>query len=447
MTKKALKKTAMKRRTFLRGALLGGATVAVGLPLLETMLNDGGTALADGAEIPTRFGVWFWGNGVRPEHWVPSATGVDYPLSAELAPLAGVKSHLSVISGCEIKTATHPHHSGMTGIMTGQRYFQNGTTRDTIVSTFAGPSVDQIAAAHYEGQTPFRSLEFGITRFRGTDEGTTFQHLSHNGPNNPNPSEYSPSAMYARLFALPVESQVVAARRSVLDGVMGQITELESRVGRSDRARLEQHFESVRTLERRLATGPSVCATPENPGDFGDVGGNEPIEQQNRAMSDLCAVALACDMTRAFSMFFSTAGSGVIMWPVGATNSLHQINHDQPAPFATVHAATTYTMEQFAYFLERLRDTPEGAGSLLDNVSILGTTELTEGWTHSNANFPILVAGRGGGRLRGNVHYRSESAHNTSHGVLTALRGGGVPAASFGVDTGYVTDSFSELES
>ena len=144
-------------------------------------------------------------------------------------------------------------------------------------------------------------------------------------------------------------SQVVLARRSVLDGVMGQISALETRVGRADRARLEQHFDSVRTLELRLSTAPSVCTTPADPGEFPDVSGNEQIEQQNRAMSDLCAVALACDLTRAFSMFFSTAGSGVIMWPIGATNSLHQINHDEAAPYPTVHAATTYTMAQLAY--------------------------------------------------------------------------------------------------
>lgn len=438
MTKKRVSKLALGRRTFLRGVLTTGAAVTVGVPILDAMLDENGVAFAGGDPLPVRFGVWFWGNGVRPERWTPGGT-VDWTPSDQLRPLAdaGVKPWVSVVTGCEIKTATHPHHSGMAGIMTGAHFHQNGTTRDTIVSTFAYPSVDQVAAAHFEGTTPFRSLEFGITRFRGTDEGTTFQHLSHNGPNNPNPSEYSPSRMFARLFGAPADDQIDLARQSVLDAVGEQIRALQPRVSRADSIRLEQHWDSVRALELRLAAGASSCTPPADPGDFPDVGGREQIAEQNRAMSDLCALALACDLTRAFSMFFSTAGSGVIMWPVGAANGLHQINHDEGAPYPTVHAATVFTMEQLGYFLARLRDTPDAAGgSLLDNVSILGTTELSEGYTHSNREFPILVCGRGGGALRGNVHHRVDRA-NTSIAVLTALRGAGIPLPSFGYDESY----------
>lgn len=428
----------LSRRTFLRGAMVGGAA-AVGLPLLEAM--GPAAARAGGTTPPDRFLLWFFGNGVRPEHWVPAATGAGYPLSAELAPLASVKPWVSVVSGCEIKTATHPHHSGMTGILTGRRYEQVGTTRDTIVSTFASQSVDQLAKDHLPlAPGGFPSLELGVTRFRGTDEGTTFEHLSHNGPNSPNRSEYSASAVYRRLFAVPVEDDVLAARRSVLDAVSGHIRALEGRVGRDDRLRLEQHYESVRALETRLGGMGSACADAGDPGDVVDAGGREQIAEQNQVMSDLATLALSCDLTRVLSMFFSTAGSGVIMWPVGAANSLHQVNHDEAPPHATVHAAVTYTMEQLAYFLGRLRDTPEGPSgeSLLDHLSMLVTSELTEGWTHSNRDFPILVVGKGNGRLRGDVHYRSGSLENTSHAVLTALQGAGCDLTSFGADAGYV---------
>ena len=446
MTAKRQSRYSLPRRTFLRGVLAGGATIAIGAPLLETMLDGNGTALAGGEALPNRFGLWFWGNGMRPERWTPGG-GADWSPSEQLAPLAAVKPWVSVVTGCEIKTATHPHHSGMTGVLTGARYFQVGTTRDTIVSSFAYPSADQLAAAWFaeRSPTPFRSLELGITRFRGTDEGTTFQHLSHNGPNDPNPSDYSPSSVYRRLFSMPLDAQLDLARRSVLDNVGEQITSLEARVSRADRARLERHLESVRAIELRLAGMHAACGTVSDPGDFPDDGmGRERIEEQNRAMSDLCALALACDLTRAFSMFFSTAGSGVIVWPVGASNGLHQINHDEGPPFPTVHAATVFTMERLAYFLGRLRDTPEGAGNVLDNCSILCTSELSEGWTHSNREFPILIAGRGGGRLRGNYHHRTSLA-NTSHATLTALRGAGVDLPSFGYDAGRVTDHFSEL--
>lgn len=435
------------RRTFLRG-VLGGAVATVGLPLLEWGLNAHGTARADGSPLPTRFGVWFWGNGVRRAHWIPDGEGRDWRPREELQPLMGVREWLSVVTGMEIKTATHPHHSGMAGIMTGARYHQVGTTRDTIVSTFAHPSCDQIAAAHFEGQTPYRSLEVAICRFRGTDEGTTFQHLSHNGPNNVNASEYSPHRLFERLFGMgPTAPQLDHARRSVLDAVHEQIRALQQRVGARDRQRLEQHFDSIRALEQRLAAGNPVCATPPAPApDYPDVDGKEQIAEKNRAMSDLMAVALACDLTRAFSVMFSTAGSGVIVWPAGARNSLHQICHDEPNPQPTVHRAVVYTMEQLAYFLERLRDTPEGDGNLLDHCSILCTTELSEGNTHSNDEFPILIAGKGGGRLRGGVHYRARGRENTSKAVLTALRGAGLPLDGFGHGPGHVTDSIGALE-
>lgn len=438
-------KLRLGRRTFLRG-VLGGAAISVALPPLEAMFDTHGTALADGHAIPTRFGLWFWGNGVRPEQWVPSGTGTAWTPSAELAPLGELRDYVSPVTGLEVKTATHPHHSGMTGVLTGARYHQVGTTRDTIVSTFAYPSVDMVAAEALGGDTPFRSLEVGITRFRGTDEGTTFQHLSHNGPNNPNPSEYSPSRLFARLFGMPVDAQIDSARRSVLDVVHGQIRSLQGRVGSADRERLEQHFDSVRQLEMRLAAGASACTVPADPGDFPDVDGREQIEAQNEAMSDLVALALACDLTRVFSVLYSTAGSGVIVWQVGASNSLHQICHDHPLPQPTVHAATVFTMERLADFLRKLRDIPEGDSNVLANCSILCTSELSDGYRHTNTEFPILVAGQGGGRLRGNVHYRSTSAENASMAPLTALRGAGIPAGSFGYDAGRVTNSIGALE-
>jgi hypothetical protein len=181
-------------------------------------------------------------------------------------------------------------------------------------------------------------------------------------------------------------------------------------------------------------------------GDFPDVGGREQIAEQNGAMSELLTLALACDMTRAFSVLFSPSGSGVVVWPAGASNSLHQICHDEGGAQPTVHAATVYTMEQLSVFLTRLRDTPEGDGNLLDHMAILCTSELADGKNHQNTDFPILVAGRGNGRLRGGVHYRSGSNENTSIGVLTALRGAGVPAGSFGDGPGHTTASIGALE-
>ncbi|MFN3199072.1 MAG: DUF1552 domain-containing protein [Bradymonadia bacterium] len=441
-----LQRKALHRRTVLKG-IVGGVAATVALPPLEAMMNTHGTAWADGEPLPTRFGVWFWGNGIRRDQWIPNGEGANWQPGAELAPLMGVKPWLSVITGMEIKTASHPHHSGMTGIMTGARYHQVGTTRDTIVTTFAQPSVDMLAAAHFEGTTPFRSLELGVARFTGTDEGTTFQHLSHNGPNNPNPAERDPQRLYQRLFGMSGDNpRLDLARRSVLDAVMGRISTLQNRVGAADRRRLEQHFESVRTLERRLAADAPECLPPADPGVIPPVNGREPLAAKNIALSELLALALSCDLTRAFSVMYCSAGSGMIVWPAGSQNGLHQMCHDEAVPQPNVHNAVTFIMGELARCLEILRDTPEGDGNVLDNCSILCTTELSEGNTHSNDEFPIMIAGKGGGRLRGGLHHRDHRRGNTSHAVLTALRGAGVPAESFGHQVGRVTESIGALE-
>ncbi|MEL6346511.1 MAG: DUF1552 domain-containing protein [Myxococcota bacterium] len=434
----------MNRRRFLRG-MLGGSAVMVGLPLLDIMLNPHGEALADGTDLPDRFGVWFWGNGIKPDRWVPSTTGRGWTPSPELAPLAGVQDYVSVVTGCELKTANHPHHSGMTGILTGQRYHQLGTTRDTIVTTFARQSVDMDAADHFDGLSPYRSLEVGVTRFRGSDEGSTFQHLSHNGPNNPNPSEYTPSALYRRLFQLPDDPQRDPVRKSVLDVVGDQTRALQRDLGRTDRIRLEQHLDSIRQLEQRLGGAYGSCGLVDDPGSFPDVNGQEPIAEKNQAMSDLLAMALACDLTRVFSVQFSTCGSQAIFWPVGATDPQHSLSHNEPNPQHTIHDTVIFTMGMLARFLETLRDMPEGDGNLLDRCSILCTSELSDGQFHSNRDYQLLIAGKGSGRLRGGVHYRSTTRENTSDVVLTALRGAGVPLSGWGERDGYTESVISAL--
>lgn len=435
----------MNRRTFLRG-VLGGGAVAVGLPPLEAMLGVNGNALADGTDLPTRFGLWFWGNGIKADRWTPAASGDNWPVSEQLAGLADLVPYVSCLTGLQLKSGVYPHHSGMCGILTGADYYQLGTVRDTIVSTLRYPSVDQTAADWFSGQTPFRSLEIGITKFRGTDEGSTFQHLSHNGPNSPNPSEYDPVAVYNRMFGVSSNARIDLARQSVLDSVGGEVTRLSGRLGAADRIRLDQHLSSIRTLEQRLGSDLGACVPPEEVQAYADVNGQEQIEQQNVVMSQLCALALACDLTRSFSIQFSTCGSGVIVWEVGATDGLHSLSHFESSPQPTVSAAVKFSIDQLAVFLATLRDTPEGDGNLLDRCSILCTTEHSDGLVHSYTDYPVLIAGLGNGRLRGGHHYRSASSENTSKAVLTALRGAGCEVGGFGYDAGYVADTIGAVE-
>jgi hypothetical protein len=434
--------------------LRGMAGVAIALPIFDFMLNDSGDAFADGEELPTRFGMWFFGNGVRLDSWLPVNTGPDWQLpgDAELEALVPHKEYVSVVSGLSVKTPRHPHHSGMVTMCSGGPHLKIDDVRDTIVSTFKYPSVDQIAANHFMevSPTPYRSLEAAVTRFRGTDEGTTFQYLSHNGSatgeTNVNPSEESPHKFFDRLFGQGTADPLIKqARASVLDAVGDQITDLSSKLGKRDQSRLDQHLSSVRDLENRLAAPLAECNKPADPGEFPDVDGNEQMIEKNIAMSDLMAIALACGLTRTFSIMFSTCGSGAVYWPVGATDGQHYMNHTEPAPWTKQHLAAKFNMERLSYFLQRLRDTTEGDKNLLDQCSILACTEHAEGWTHSQDDMPILICGKGGGRLRGNVHYR-EVGGNTTKALLSALRGAGLPLTEFGYEQGHVTSGIPEIE-
>ena len=446
-------RNASGRRLFLRGLAAGGA-VTLGLPLFDFMLNSHGDAFADGEELPTRFGLWFFGNGVHLPTWRPPAEGANWEVPADfaLASLQPLREYVSVIGGLDVKTPRHAHHSGMSAANSGGPHLKIDDVRDTIVSTMKYPSIDQIAASYFQetAPTPYRSLEAAVTKFRGTDEGTTFQHLSHNGSvageTNINPSEESPHALWDRLFNQgTAEPLILSARASVLNAVSDQIKALEPKLGTKDRQRLDQHLTSVSDLEARLKVPLAECVKPEDPGEFPEEGGIELMEEKNRAQSDLMALALACGLTRSFSIMFSTCGSGAVFWMVGSTDGQHYMNHTEPSPWSKQRDAVKFTMSQLAYFLDKLRSIEEGASNVLANSSILVTTEHTEGWTHSQDDMPMLLCGHGGGRLRGNMHWRG-GGDNTTRALLTALRGAGLPLTEFGYEAGFTNAPITELE-
>ena len=204
-----MSKHTIKRRTLLRG-LLGGTAISVGLPTLEVMLNRNGTALAQGAALPRRLGVFFWGNGVRLKFWIPAAQGPGWALSPALEPLAPVKDYLNVVSGMDIKIpSSQGHHTGEVGILSGYPLVSQPKGGAPFRSTFSAPSIDQVAAAELGKTTRFRSLEVGISRRVNTREGTTLQFISHNGPDSANP----PDLRAGRRVQPAVRRRLQAARR------------------------------------------------------------------------------------------------------------------------------------------------------------------------------------------------------------------------------------------
>lgn len=455
----------MPRRRFLRGALGGGLSIAFGLPLLEAMLDANGTRLlhgqAHGQALPKRFGVFFWGNGrgVDASKWTPAQSGAGWTPSPLLAPLSEVRDYVSVVSGMTARMPNSPrgHHDGCTAILSGHDFIAQPAGNAPYRSTFSRQSIDQVAADTLGASTRFRSLELGVSSRVIAGEGTTLHYVSHNGPDNANPPEVKPSALFNRLFTDPsvqdssrLGEALRALRGSVLDTVLEELDGLGQSVGAADRVRLEQHAEGVRAVERRLATVAELapqCHDLAAPSDPATQNGQEPLAERMQAMSELLALALSCDLSRVFTIQFTGSVGYTVFWQVGLDRGHHDLSHEGAAAQQALEASTTYTMEQLAVLLRALRDTPDGAGNLLDSCAILATSDHSDGAAHSVQDFPVLVAGRAGGALtHPGVHYASQSGEHTNRVLLTLLRSVGVEIAELGDDFARQSSGCSALE-
>jgi hypothetical protein len=435
----------LSRRAVLKGVLAGTA-VAIGLPPLEIFFNANGDALANDAAIAKRFGVFFWGNGNRPERWTPIGEGEDFTLSEELAPLADVQHLITVVSGLSVKVPnTEPHTSGAAGLLSAAPVQSIG---DDV--TFSAPSIDQVVADAIGGGTLYGSLQTTATDSDG---------VSYNGPNSRNPAERDPLAFYERLFGPtfvepggePIYDPTLGLRRSVLDAVVGDIAKLRDRVSAADAIRLEQHLDGVRELEARLALLEAdppdleACSRPGEPtADTADVDGRPQIALRNQLMCDMVAMALACDQTRVFGHYLTDPVSEVLF--PGATAGHHSLTHDEPGDQPEVHAITIQCVEELAYLVKALDAVEEGGSTLLDSTLLMGCSEVSLGQTHSIDDVPIVLAGTACGRIKTGYHHHSSTGESTTKLLLTLQRALDIPVAEMGVDDAYATDGLSGIE-
>lgn len=437
----------LSRRALLRGVGRVGV-VSVALPPLQAMFNNSGTAYACDGVLPRRFGVWFWGNGNRPDLWTPSQTGVgdEWALSEALMPLQNVKDHLCLVTGMNCKIPNvNPHGSGAGAILSAAAPQSTGDSE-----TFAAPTIDQIIAAEIGNAAIYSSVQTAATNSTG---------LSYNGPNSQNPAEYDPYAFYARLFGdtfiEPGEDGVVdprlGLRRSVLDLVMEDISALNTRLGAEDRARLEQHLTGVRELEQRLARleedPPNLesCSRPkELTASFEDVDGRPQIQERNLVMSEMLAMAMACDQTRVFGHYLSDPVSDALFPDASAGH--HELTHNEGGDQPGVQDITVQIMSCLADTLETMAAIPEGDGTLLDNCAILATSEVSLGQTHSIEDMPIIIAGSCCGFFQQNTHYRSLSGDNVTRVLISLQRAFDIDPGTFGIDEAQSDSPLSEIE-
>lgn len=435
---------------------MGGVTLAVPLPRLAGMLSDNGDALADGSELPPRFGVWFFGNGIIPDRWVPKQTGSgdEWELSEQLAPLQGVKPWLSVLTGLNIKIPNVEAHASMPGAaLTGAPINR--------VDPVLLPSIDQLIAPLTGAGTAFPSgIHVGVSSRTGATR--LGLNISFRGPGAPNPPEYSPSTLFQQLLSFTSDGAptqgpdpTLLRRNVVLDAVKEDAASLRKRLGVEDQLRLDEHLEGINQLQGQIAqqAEPRITAPLADPDDlYPDRGRDGSISRQRgQAFSDLLVFAMATDLTRVFSYIFTCPASHGDYGDAGlAPSTFHEDYGHRLSPLGVSEATkgfnigVRYAMSNLADTLARMRDTPDGAGNLLDNSGIYVTSCVSESQTHGGTDYPLLVAGKAGGKLKGDQHVRLLD-ENVSKVPFTLLKAFGGDQDSFGLDEGRVTDVLPEL--
>ncbi len=428
----------LSRRAFLRGA----AGITLSLPTLDAMLDGRGrlwgTAHAQPAAPPVRLMTFYFPCGTVLEEWTPEASGPDYALTPSLRALGGtaevpsVREYVNVLSNLR----KQEYEDGVTEItaeshLRGTGTFATGVGVSPDGTGAGGASVDQVAVQALKPTTRFPSLVLAM----GQANGVNLSHISWTKARTPVPPERSPRALFNKLFSTgapgvpnPQLEELARRRKSVLDTVSGDLDRLQARVGANDRARLEEHLESVREVERQLTFVPTTtCAAPEQPGS-----GLSPT-QSSKLMLKLLTLALQCDLTRVASFqLFQRYDSLRFPW-LGIDRAHHDVSHDTtPTGLRQQTAIVAWEVELFAWFLHQLRSVPEGAGNLLDNCLIFFASEHSHGRSHEYKDMPVLLAGRAGGQVKTGRHIRYPAGTPYAKAFVSMLNYAGVPATRFG---------------
>jgi hypothetical protein len=438
------------RRTALRG-MLGGGMVSVALPFLDCFLDVNGTALAaTGAQLPVRFGTWFWGCGLTPGRWIPSKTGTGYDMPPELKPLAAFKDRLTICSGFKANTdgkGAVPHYTGTMSILTG------GAPKGQGLVDY--PTFDTTIADAIGSDTRFRSLELTAT-------GNPRDSNSRRSSAVINAAEPSPAAFYARLFGPDfkdpnaadfVPDPKVMVRKSALSAIKDQRDALLAEVGTADRARLDQYFTSIRQLEQQLdiqlqKPAPlEACKVPSSPAVTKTGTEIEDAIANHKLLAQLLAQALACNQTKVFNMVFADAGSS--LRKAGSTVTHHQLTHEEPIDEKTgCQPEATFFVERIVEGLQTMLVTldgvKEGDGTLLDRTLVFAHSECSFAKIHSLETIPMLIAGGAGGKIKTGQHIAGNGDPVTRVG-LTVQQVMGVPMSNWGAGSMQTSKNVPEL--
>lgn len=443
-------KKALPRRTFLRGV---GATLA--LPLLDAMIPAATAATRTAARPVRRLGYVFMPMGCDQSRWTPTATdGTLNTLSPILESLGAVKSHVTALTNLELRNAYPGSHA-----TSNSAFLSCAKAKHTESSDYyLGTTADQLAAQQIGHETQLPSLELSMDMLQTTgqcDNGyaCVYQNnLSWSSPTTPLPSEAHPRIVFERLFGeggtLAERRAALRKRASLLDLISDDIASLKRKLGPADQAKVNEYLDTVREVERRIQKAETDAGDGSLPADLDrPLGVPAAYADHARLMFDLQVLAMQGDITRVITFQLARETSNRTYPEIGVSDPHHPLTHhgNDPEKIARMAKINAFHVSLFAYFLERLKATPEGSGSLLDHSLILYGSGIGNPNLHDHTNLPILVAGGAAGGMKGNRHIRYDEPVPLANLHLTLLDKVGVTIDSFADSNGKITELFSPL--
>jgi Protein of unknown function (DUF1552) len=441
----------LSRRTLLRGA---GAAIA--LPLLDSML-PAQTPLAKTAANPEiKLGLCFIPHGAVIANWTPVGEGTDFKLSRTLAPLEPFRDQVVVVSNLAHKMAAPGGPGDNGGDHTrSPAVFLNGVhpKRTDGADIRAGVTIDQMAAEKIGQQTPLPSLELATEDFSGLvgscDVGFSCAYMntiSWRTPTTPLPMEINPRVVFTRMFGDGANAeerlQRIDEQQSILDAVMGQVRHLEGNLGPNDRTRISEYLDTVREIERRIQLAEkqnanSTLAVPASP-----TGIPDDNDEHTKLMFDLMTIAFQANITRISTFMMKREVSYRTFPMLGISEGFHPASHHQnnPERLENLTKINTYHVGLVAYFLGKLKATPDGDGNLLDHSLILYGSGMSNSNVHNHAPLPVFVAGGAAGRMKGGRHLKYPEGTPMANLLQSILEKAGVPEERVGDSTGPLTE-------
>ena len=438
-------KKALSRRTVLKGV-----QGILALPLLDAMI-PAMTALAQTPARPVRrLGFVFIPMGCDQARWTPEGKGALDKLSPILGPLEPVKDQLTVITNMELQNSYPGTHDTSNSGFLSAAYAKHTESSDYHLAT----TVDQIAAKQIGQDTQLPSLELSmdlnpLAGVCNNGYACVYQNcLSWSSPTTPLPSEAHPRMVFERLFgeggSLAERQAALRSRASLLDSFNDGITSLKGALGTADRARVDQYLDSVREVERRIERAEAAAADDSMPDLDRPVGVPQAFGDHAELMFDLQLLAFQADITRVITFQLTRELTNRTYPEIGVPDPHHPISHhgNDPEKLSKLARINTYHVLLFSEFLQKLKATPEGDGTLLDNTVYMYGSGIGNSSLHDHVNLPILVAGGAGTGMKGGQHIRYETGKSLGNLHLTLLDRVGVHLDSFGDSDGKVDDLF-----